>query len=376
VSPTTLVCATTADVPAALAAALDGGAPVAPLPEAALERAQVLAMLAPAEPVTEADAAVVVATSGSTGRPKGVVLSRAAIVAAVTATHERLGGPGSWVAALPVHYVAGLMVLARSLVAGTPLAQVGPDLAGLPAAVAAVPRPRYLSVVPTQLARACADPVAAAGLAACDAVLVGGAALGADLHRRAAALGIRAVTTYGMSETCGGCVYDGVPLTGVQVKLDPQGQIGLHATMLFSGYRNRPDLTAAALRSGTLWTGDRGRLINQRLIVDGRADDVVVTGGHNVDLAELERLAAHWSALGGAEIAILGIPDDEWGTRVVAVTEADVEAGGLRDYLKMSVPAYAAPRAVVRVAALPRTAAGKVDRSRLRDDLTSSEAAR
>ncbi|NUR08526.1 MAG: AMP-binding protein, partial [Nocardioidaceae bacterium] len=147
---------------------------------------------------------LVVETSGSTGRPKRVVLSRAAMRASADATHERLGGPGQWLATLPPTYVAGLQVLFRSVRAGTDPVERAADLtAGR----------TYVSLVPTQLHRLVDDPA----LARFDTVLVGGAALDPALRERADRAGVRVVTTYGMSETCGGCVYDGRPLDGVRV---------------------------------------------------------------------------------------------------------------------------------------------------------------
>ena len=286
------------ELPGALAEALAGGRPVAPLPPAPLERAQALAMLAPDQPV-EAGTAVVVSTSGSTGRPKGVLLSRAAVAAAAAATHERLGGPGDWALCLPPHYVAGLMVLARAQLAGTRAWPVAPDLVDLPDAVARLRGRRYLSLVPTQLARALPRPAVAEALAAFDAVLVGGGPLPEPLAVAAADAGVPLVTTYGMSETCGGCVYDGRPLRGVDVRLAPDGRISLGGTGLFSGYRRRPDLTAAALADGRLLTADRGRWDGGRLSVLGRVDDVVVSGGMNVDLAEVERQVRSWPGLAG-----------------------------------------------------------------------------
>src|ERR671915_130280 len=108
-----------AEVASAVTGALRDGPVVAPLPADPVERRRALAVLRPDRPVPEPDAAVVITTSGSTGEPKAVVLSRTAIRASVSATHARLGGPGDWVLALPGHYIAGLMVLARTVVART-----------------------------------------------------------------------------------------------------------------------------------------------------------------------------------------------------------------------------------------------------------------
>ena len=363
-------------LPAALAAALAGGPPVAPLPPAPLERAQALAMLQPDEPV-EPDAAVVVSTSGSTGRPKGVLLSAAAVRAAAAATHTALGGPGDWVLALPPHYVAGLMVLARAQLAGTRAHPVAADLADLPAAVEQLRGRRYLSLVPTQLARALPRPAVAEALRSLDAVLVGGGALPAPLAAQARAAGIRVVGTYGMSETCGGCVYDGLPLPGVDVRLAADGRVSLGGRVLFTGYRRRPDLTAAALLDGRLVTADRARWVEDRLVVLGRIDDVVVSGGMNVDLAEVERQVRGWPELAGAEVAVVGVPDAAWGTAVIAVAEGGGWPDGaeqrLRDHLRTRLPGYAAPRRLLGRTPLPRTSSGKIDRLRIVAELTGEE---
>ena len=170
------------------------------------------------------DIALVVPTSGTTGTPKGAMLSTRALIASASATHDRLGGTGTWLLALPTYHIAGLQVLVRSALAGTVPAELdvsdGFDTAGLPDAVAAMGSGRrYASLVAAQLARALADPAAAAALADLDAVLLGGGPAPASVLEEAAAQGISVVRTYGMSETAGGCVYDGVPLDGVDVRI-------------------------------------------------------------------------------------------------------------------------------------------------------------
>jgi O-succinylbenzoic acid--CoA ligase len=281
----------TAEVLASLRRSLAGDGVTAPLPPGGPEREQTVRMLRPDLPVSEPDAAAVVATSGSTGRPRGVVLSRAALTASAEATHRRLGGPGTWVLALPVHYVAGLMVLIRSLIADRPVVEVDGRLTGLtdlpPAGLVA--DPLYLSIVPTQLARALCDPDLTEPLARFSAVLLGGAAADDSLLSRAREVGIRVVTTYGMSETCGGCVYDGLPLDGVEVATDADGRISIAGPTLFTGYRLDQAATVKALVEDRLVTRDRGQLADGRLTVLGRLDDVVISGGMNVDLAAVEQ---------------------------------------------------------------------------------------
>ena len=354
------------EIAGALASALDGGPVVAPLPPEPVERRRALAVLRPDQPVTESDAAVVVVTSGSTGRPKAAVLSSAAIRASVEATHARLGGPGDWVLALPGHYVAGLMVLARTVLGRTRAWPVRSDLRDLPATVPDLSGRRYLSLVPTQLSRARREDRVWEALGTFDAVLIGGGRTEAGLLAEARASGIAVVPTYGMSETCGGCVYEGRPLDGVDVVISDGGQILIGGNVLFSGYRLRPELTQASLVDGRLVTADRGRWTDGRLEVLGRWDDVVITGGLNVDLAEVEAHVRSWAERSGADAVVVGIPDAEWGTKIVAVTDRGGDLADLQHAVRRSLPAYAAPRALVSLKRLPRLASGKPDRRAIR----------
>lgn len=317
--------------------------------------------------------ALVVPTSGSGGEPKGALLTAAALRHSARATHARLGGPGQWLLALPVSHVAGLTVLVRSLEARTRPEVL--DLYGgfsVEAFASATARldhrgRRYTALVPTQLRRLVA---AGADLTSYDAILVGGAALSPALQHAAAAAGARVVTTYGMSETCGGCVYDGEPLDGVTVQLLAGGRIALGGPVVFAGYRLRPDLTAAALVDGRHLTADLGRWTDDgRLEVLGRADDVVVSGGVNVPAALVEQvLSGH---PGVVACAVVGRPDVEWGERVVAVVQpADWSAvpgvAELRDFAAGLLEPAALPREVVVLGQLPMLPSGKPDKSAVR----------
>lgn len=360
------------DVLPALAAAVDGDGPAwLPVPaDDDAEAARLVDALGAGEPV-EPDVALVLATSGSTGTPKGALLTAAALRASGAATHARLGGPGAWLLALPAHHVAGMQVLARSVAAGTTPTvldvSAGFDPAALPGAVAAMPAGRrYTSLVPTQLVRVLAHAGATAALASLDAVLLGGAATAPSLLDAALAAGVPVVRTYGMSETCGGCVYDEVPLDGVQVRLDA-GRVLLGGPTLASGYRGLPDHPAWA-QPGWFRTDDLGELQDGRLRVVGRADDAITTGGLTVVPQVVEAaLAAH---PGVAESAVLGLPDAEWGEVVVA---AVVPAAGaaptlaeLRTHVTAAVAGHAAPRRLHLLDALPTRGPGKVDRAALR----------
>jgi o-succinylbenzoate---CoA ligase len=350
------------EVMALLAESLHGGPPIAPLPLNPVERARAITMLQPDQPVTEADAGAVIATSGSTGAPKGVVLSRAAIRASVEATRHRLGGAGDWVLALPVHYVAGFMVLARACLAGTRAVRASADLNDLPPMLGGLTARRYISLVPAQLDRALQRPELSEALASFSSVLVGGGPANPDMVERATALDISVVTTYGMSETCGGCVYGGQPLQGVDVELTADGRIMIRSRSLFSGYRLRPDLTAAALVGGRFRTQDRGRWQGGRLVVLGRTDDVVITGGHKVDLGEVERCVQRWAAERHACAVVLGIPDAVWGTLIIAVSDSAHSLGELQGVVCQSLPGYALPRELIHLDPLPALPSGKPDR--------------
>lgn len=338
---------------AGLADALNGGPPVAPAPEPRL-----LPSLGLDQPVTQDGVAAVVTTSGSTGEPKAVVLGAAAIRFAAAAAHDRLGGPGDWVCALPTRHVAGLMTIARALVAGREVAFARTDLADLPRAGERT----YLSLVAAQLDRALADPRTVTLLAGYAGVLVGGSAVPSALRRRARDAGVTVVTTYGMSETCGGCVYDGTPLKGVRVELDA-GRIGLGGPMAFLGYRLRPDLTSEVLSGDLVRTSDRGRWRDGRLQVLGRIDDVVISGGENVDLAAVQRVCDE--EFGPGVLAVLGVPDERWGARIVAVTTGPVELADIRDRLEPRVGRTGVPRELRRVARVAYTSIGKIDRAEL-----------
>jgi O-succinylbenzoic acid--CoA ligase len=343
-------------------AVLDGtSGPFATLPDSPTEAARWLAVLKPDLPVEEPDAAVIVPTSGSTGNPKAVVLSRTALLAAALAAQNRLDGPGTWVCSLAPHYVAGLMVHVRAHVAGYPAIVVDQNLSGL-SDLALPDAPAYISLVPTQLYRALRQADLRASLRRYTVLLGGAAADRAELER-AKESGIHVVTTYGMSETCGGVVYDGLPLADVHVGLDDDGRISLAGPTTFSGYRLNPEATAEVLEGRTFLTSDRGAWAGDRLDVRGRIDEVVISGGVNVDVAQLQRVVDR--ALGVEQVVVLGVPDAHWGARIVAVTTSQLSLQSMRDRLDGRVERSALPRDLRRVDAFPRTSSGKIDRRAL-----------
>ena len=314
----------------------------------------------PVDPPTD----LVVTTSGSTGAPKGVELSRAAVEASARASLARLGASAAdaWLCCLPLEHLAGLQVVLRARLSGAPLVV---HERFDPARVAAEPEVAFVSMVPTMLARLLD---LGADLRRHRAILLGGAAAPPRLLERAAEAGAHVVVTYGMTETAGGCVYDGVPLDGVDVAVGEDGRIRLRGPMLFHGYRGDAEATARVLRDGWFATSDLGRWRDGRLTVLGRADDVVVTGGENVSLAEVEALLATHPAV--AEVTAFALPDAEWGQVIGAavVPREDVPAPTLEDlraHVRGGAAPHKAPRRLLVLTSLPRGGLGKVDRAAL-----------
>lgn len=385
---------------------------------------------------------MVLRTSGSTtGTGKLVGVSMDALVASARATHKRLGGPGIWVLALPAYHAAGVQVLVRAAVAGTHvfnaykeggfdpqhLAQVidaacaaaadcdagssfdddaassragGAGEAARAADAAGRACPVYTSLVPTQLRRGLDDEQLRVALARLDAVLIGGAAADAQLLAQAKAAGIKVVTTYGMSETCGGCVYDGQPLPGVSMDVDQvTGAIWLSGPMLATGYLGDEELTrrcfvsrpqahcggGAGSGAGTgeparRWfiTSDRGQIVDGRLQVLGRLDDVIISGGIKVEPGPIEALLALNPLV--SECAVVGLPDPTWGQAVTAVVVpastpglGRVDQGAIvaqiRVYLEQKLSGAQCPKQVLLADALPYKGIGKVDRRALAQSL-------
>jgi O-succinylbenzoic acid--CoA ligase len=316
------------------------------------------------------DIAIVVSTSGTTGVPKGAMLTAAALVASASATHDRLGGPGSWLLALPAYHVAGLQVLVRSVLAGTTPVAIPPslDVAELPSAIAELGSGRrYASLVAVQLDNALRDAGAAAALAELDAVLIGGGPMPAAIAERAAAAGISVVRTYGMSETAGGCVYDGVPLDGVEVRID-DGRVVLGGETVAKGYRNPVD-PDPFVEPGWFRTDDVGALDDSGVLrVLGRIDDAISTGGLTVLPQLVETVLATHPAI--ADSAVFGVPDERLGQRVcaaivLAANSVAPTVAELRAHVATTLDATAAPREMHVVDELPRRGIGKLDRREL-----------
>jgi O-succinylbenzoic acid--CoA ligase len=357
---------------AALKQVLDGRASaVLPVPAGA-DRQSILSALRVGETIDD-DIALVVTTSGTTGAPKGALLTAAALRASATATHDRLGGPGRWLLALPAYHIAGIQVLVRSLLSDTVPVELdvsnGFDIDELPSAVKELGSGRrYTALVATQLAKALTDPAAAAALAELDAVLIGGGPAPRPILDAAASAGITVVRTYGMSETAGGCVYDGVPLDGVRLRLETDGRIVIGGPTLANGYRNPPDPDPLAER-GWFRTDDVGAVDDSGVLsVLGRADEAISTGGLTVLPQPVEAALRTHPAV--ADCAVFGLADERLGQRVAAaIVVADGHAAPsletLRAHVGHTLDRTAAPRELHIVDALPMRGIGKVDRQAL-----------
>ncbi|MGF0320212.1 o-succinylbenzoate--CoA ligase [Nocardia fluminea] len=352
--------------------ALDGGGPAwLPIPTTDRREARRLSdALKPGDPIDD-DVALVVTTSGTTGIPKGALLGAEALRASGNATHDRLGGPGSWLLALPTHHIAGIQVLLRSILAGTEPTVLDVSGGFLPEALAGAvgamrgPR-RYTALVPTQLIKSLDSPVAAKALAELDGVLVGGAATPAPILDRARDLGITVVRTYGMSETCGGCVYEGVPLDGTEVRIE-DGRVILGGAMIARGYRNLPDHPAFA-EPGWFRTEDAGSFEDGVLSISGRLDEAIMTGGLLVIPQVVEAVLANHPGI--RECIVLGLPDERLGQRVaVAIVPAPGTAPTLdeiRAHVVAELDSIAAPRELAVLSEIPLRGPGKPDRTALR----------
>jgi Acyl-CoA synthetases (AMP-forming)/AMP-acid ligases II len=314
--------------------------------------------------------ALVVETSGSTGRPKRVALSADALLSSAAASASALGGPGQWLLALPAHYVAGTNVLVRSLAAQTdPVIMPGThfdvDLF-VEAAQGMNADLRFVSLVPAQLRRLLEADGALDVLRRFDRILVGGQSTPPDILARALELGLNVTRTYGSSETSGGCVYDGVPIGNTKVRI-VEGEVELAGSVLAEGYLGEDDRTAARFRvdDGVRWyrTGDTGTFTEGTLRVTGRMDDVIISGGVKVSLAQVERVLHGMPGLD--EAVVVAGSSRRWGQVPVVISTRAVDLTQLRTAVKAVLGAAAAPASVLVIDALPRLASGKPDRRAL-----------
>ncbi len=330
-----------AEITTALKSALfDAGPPLLVLEEASW----------PTDPLqVPREVALVVATSGSTGSVKYVLHSASTLLASANATHAYLDAqPGErWALRLPLTHIAGLMVLVRSLLLNSPLSENG----------------EYQAVVPTQLFRALRGDETLAPLKNAKAVLVGGGPSDVKLIEEARAAGIKAITTYGMSETAGGCVYNGRPLTGVKILLDSAQQIFVSGPQVALGYLH----DSTGFQDGGFLTQDIGQWREDGLLeILGRADDIVISGGQKILLGAIEERIR--SMPGVIDVHLFTRKSAEWGDEVVCAVAGgkSITLSSIRDHVAERFPRSSAPRALILLAELPLRGIGKPDRDTLK----------
>ncbi|MBU3692700.1 MAG: AMP-binding protein [Candidatus Nanopelagicaceae bacterium] len=302
---------------------------------------------------TEVDSrvALVVTTSGSTGNPKSVLLSKQSLLASTRATHKYLKATSGqrWSLLLPTNHIAGLNVLLRSIELGTTPVTVDSHA-------------DYTAIVPTQLHRALnGDTKLFNHLKGCTAVLVGGGPLDKELKHQAVVAGINVIATYGMTETCGGLIYDGQTLDGVQVAIH-DGRIALKAPQIALGYLD----SELPTEDGWFITNDLGQIVDGQVEVLGRVDDQIISGGEKISISAIESFLQH--EFKSTEIVAFSKPDKEWGETLCIATTADLELSLLQSKLKEKFGAHASPKQLYKIAAIPYLGIGKPDRKKLAND--------
>lgn len=313
--------------------------------------------------VAPSNISIVVATTGSTGVSKEVGLSAKALLASAKSSNAFVGAEfgNSWSLLLPLTHIAAVNVLVRAL-------ELGTDVIDLRNYVGEYPRVDFTAIVPTQLHKALnGDEALLRHLQSAKAVLVGGAALSTELHLKSEAAGITIVTTYGMTETCGGCVYNGTPLDGVTIKIAPDKKIALAGEVVASGYLGADALWQNSFRDGFFYSSDIGRMENEKLIIEGRSDDVIISGGENISLSAVERsLHQHFPH---KSFAAFSMSDSRWGQALyLAVAgEGFPSETEISDYLSEQFGPFLKPKGFLFLPELPLMGIGKVDKSKLQD---------
>ena len=294
-------------------------------------------------------AAIAIGTSGTTGTSKEVLLTSTALISSARASNAFIGAQRgeTWSLLLPLTHIAAVNVIVRSMELGTtPI-----DLREYDGEF---PKADYTAIVPTQLFRALnGDQRLLNHLKSAKAVLVGGAALSSALRDQAELAGIKVVTTYGMTETCGGCVYDGTVLDGVHVEIR-NGKICIKGPVLAS---------SITLKDGWYETNDMGEYENDHLIVSGRSDDVIISGGENLSLNAVENSLSQ--AFPDTQFAAFSIEDPQWGQTLQLAVVGNISDEQIAAHLEKDLGAFAKPKGVHHMASLPLLDIGKIDRKSL-----------
>jgi len=310
---------------------------------------------------------LVIGTTGSSGTPKEVGMSAEALLASAKASHKYLGAQAgdTWSLLLPLTHIAGVNVLVRALDLGTePLDLRGERID--------YPRVDFTAIVPAQLFKALnGDDALMRHLVAAKAVLIGGAALPDVLRKQGEDVGITIVTTYGMTETTGGCVYDGTPLDGVEISITPENRVAIKGSTLAETYLGDEELWSAAIKDGWFISADIGKIEDGKLTVDGRSDDVIISGGENISLGHIERtLQARFPQV---TCAAFSVTDPQWGDSLhLALVGNEIVEEEISDYLAAEVGPFAKVKGFLHLPELPLMGIGKVDRRKLAELFTEA----
>jgi O-succinylbenzoic acid--CoA ligase len=310
---------------------------------------------------------VVVGTTGSSGISKEVGISAAAIRASATASNKYLGAQAgdTWSLLLPLTHIAGVNVLVRAQELGTEPLDLRGELSGYP-------QVDFTAIVPAQLFKALnGDDALLQHLVDAKAVLVGGAALPDDLRKQGEEAGITIVTTYGMTETTGGCVYNGTPLDGVEISITPENLVAIKGAVLAETYIGAEQDWNGAVKDGWFITADLGKIEGGKLIVEGRSDDVIISGGENISLGHIERtLKARFPEV---TFAAFAVSDPQWGDSLhLAVVGKDIVEEEISGYLASEVGPFAKVKGFLHLPELPLMGIGKVDRRKLAELFTEA----
>lgn len=309
--------------------------------------------------------AVVISTSGSTGHPKEVALTAAALRASANASHSFLGAHKGdrWSLLLPTSHIAGVNVLIRAITLGTQAL----DFRDAEIREQA----EFTSIVPTQLYRALhGEKKLLSHLQGSRAVLVGGAATPQELIEKAISRGINIVTTYGMSEMSGGCVYNNQPIEGVDVRVDGAGVISLRGAMQATTYLGAEEIWQSTTDGPWFVTSDMGELRDGKLYVHGRIDDQIISGGEKISLTTIEQELN--STFPDQKFMTFSIPDLEWGSALCLASDREIDRLKIRALLSAKFGSYCVPKEYLSSVKLPYTSIGKPDRLLLRRALQES----
>jgi len=294
-------------------------------------------------------AAVAIGTSGTSGASKEILLSATALITSARASNNFIGAkPGqTWSLLLPLTHIAAVNVIVRSMELGTTPIDLR-DFDG------DYPKANYTAIVPTQMFRALnGDQRLLKHLQSADTVLVGGAALTQSMRNQAELAGIKIVTTYGMTETCGGCVYDGKVLEGVEIEIRG-GKICIKGPVLAS---------SISLYNGWYETSDLGEYENNQLVVLGRSDDVIISGGENLSLSTVENSLG--IAFPDIQFAAFAVEDSQWGQSLQIAVVGMISDAQIVEHLEKELGSFAKPKGIHHMNSLPLLGIGKVDRKSL-----------